>query len=682
MGTWKLLFQNRKQLLENYKERTVVKKKQVYAALLSLAVLCAGCSMAKTEETTNNTANSSLVTIDYTSLFSNRDYEIGYEEESAGHITFTGTSAESDSSAVTVDNGVVTIGAEGTYILSGTLDSGMVVVNVSDTEKVQLVLDGVTITSPTSAAIYIPSADKVFITTAENSVNVLKNGGSYENIDDNNIDGVIFAKSDITLNGTGTLQISADVEHGVVSKDSLTITSGTYEISVAGHGLSGKDSVAIADGSFTLTTGKDGIQSDNQEDTEKGYIYLKGGSYTMNCQGDGVSASNFLTVDGGTYEIVTGGGSANGEVHTNTMEMPTGMGGGMKGPMGNQQPPQLTEGSETMTPPEWMEPPEGATGDGMTPPEGMQPPEGDQAMTPPENMQQQPQTDTTTTQSSTETTTDDTTPSTKGLKAGTDLIVTGGTFTLDCADDGFHSNGNVAYHDGTAQISSGGKAFHGDKSVVIENGTINIETCFEGLEAQNVTINGGVIDLFATDDAINAASDTVSNKDDISITITGGTITMDAGGDGLDSNGNISISGGTVFVSSAAQGADTPLDYDGTATITGGMLLGTGVDGMVQNFSTESTQCAVLLSVEVQPAESVISICDEQGNTLLTYNAAKQFSSLLFSCPDLAMGNTYTVTAGTFQTEITLEEVITGTSTMMHEQPGTNGTRGERPTKN
>ena len=170
MGTWKLLFQNRKQLLENYKERTVVKKKQVYAALLSLAVLCAGCSMAKTEETTNNTSTSSLVTMDYTSLFSNRDYEIGYEEESAGHITFTGTSAESDSSAVTVDNGVVTIGAEGTYILSGTLDSGMVVVNVSDTEKVQLVLDGVTITSPTSAAIYIPSADKVFITTAENSV--------------------------------------------------------------------------------------------------------------------------------------------------------------------------------------------------------------------------------------------------------------------------------------------------------------------------------------------------------------------------------------------------------------------------------------------------------------------------------------------------------------------------------
>ena len=211
----------------------------------------------------------------------------------------------------------------------------MVVVQAPETDKIQLVLDNAHITSATSAAIYISSADKVFLTTAADSDNTLANGGSYVAIDDNNIDGVIFSKSDLTLNGAGTLTITSQGGHGVVSKDDLVVTCGTYEINVSSHGLSGKDSVAIANGTFTLQTGKDGIQSDNEEDTEKGFVYLGDGNYTITADGDGVSASSWMQIDGGTYTITSGGGSANGEAHTDNMQ--PGQMGGMGG-MGGRRP--------------------------------------------------------------------------------------------------------------------------------------------------------------------------------------------------------------------------------------------------------------------------------------------------------------------------------------------------------
>lgn len=146
--------------------------------------------------------------VDLSQLFSDRDFEIGYDEESAVHIPL-GSPSTCDSDAVTVDGSTVTITQEGTYLLTGTLENGMVVVQAPETDNIQLVLDNAHITSATSAAIYISSADKVFLTTAADSDNTLANGGSYVAIDDNNIDGVIFSKSDLTLNGAGTLTITS-----------------------------------------------------------------------------------------------------------------------------------------------------------------------------------------------------------------------------------------------------------------------------------------------------------------------------------------------------------------------------------------------------------------------------------------------------------------------------------------
>ena len=195
----------------------------------------------------------------FSEAFSNRDLSGDYDTAEAVTISLNGTSASASSDSVQISGGTVTITAAGTYILSGTLDNGSSIVNATKDDKIQLVLDGVTIRSETFAAIYVVQADKVFVTLAESSVNTLTNGGSFVQCDDNDVDAVIFAKDDITLNGAGKLVIASPAGHGIVGTDEVTVTGGTYEISSAKCAIRGKDSIAISDGSFTIKAGTDGL---------------------------------------------------------------------------------------------------------------------------------------------------------------------------------------------------------------------------------------------------------------------------------------------------------------------------------------------------------------------------------------------------------------------------------------
>ena len=251
-----------------------MKKTAILSLLIAVILSLSACSSTKVTESINESSETSQIELTETvstasssEMFTDRDMEIGYDEETSARITLSGNSASSDSDAVQISGSTVTITEEGTYIFSGTLNDGMIVVSAEDTDKIQLVLDNVEITSSTSAAIYVLEADKVFITTASGSENTLANGGEYVATDDNNIDAVIFSKSDLTLHGAGTLTINAAAGHGVVSKDDLVLTSGTYNITAASHGLSSKDSVRIANGTYTITSGKDGIQAENTDDT-------------------------------------------------------------------------------------------------------------------------------------------------------------------------------------------------------------------------------------------------------------------------------------------------------------------------------------------------------------------------------------------------------------------------------
>ncbi len=243
---------------------------------------------------TASSSTTSTATISTSDLFSDRDLDPSYDESEAVSIQFDGDTVTCSSSAVTISDGTVTITAEGVYRLSGTWEEGQVLIDAGESDKVQLVLDTVSITSATSAAIYAKEADKVFITLADGSENTLINGGEYVAIDDNNIDAVIFAKTDLTLNGSGQLTVEANAGHGIVSKDDLTITGGTYQIDAASHGITGKDSLSVADGTFLITSGKDGLRAENADDTSLGSIYLAGGTYQIESQGDAISGAAAL----------------------------------------------------------------------------------------------------------------------------------------------------------------------------------------------------------------------------------------------------------------------------------------------------------------------------------------------------------------------------------------------------
>ena len=239
---------------------------------------------------------------------------------------------ETASSGVSISGNIITITKEGTYVLSGALSEGQIIVD-ADSAKVQLVLDNADITCASSAAIYVKNADKTFITLAEGSENILMNTAEYETIDDNNIDAVIFSKDDLTLNGKGTLTINSEYGHGIVSKDDLKLVGGTSNITAKNHALSGKDSVRIAAGTYNLTSGKDGIHSENADDDEKGFVYIASGDFTIESTGYGIDASYVVQIDDGDFDITAGGGSENATKTHNDIP-----GGGTGGKMGGGAP--------------------------------------------------------------------------------------------------------------------------------------------------------------------------------------------------------------------------------------------------------------------------------------------------------------------------------------------------------
>ncbi|MCJ7836849.1 carbohydrate-binding domain-containing protein [Cuneatibacter sp. NSJ-177] len=574
-----------------------------------------GASDTQTEAETP----SSPAELSQSEMFTDRDKEIGYDEDASVRIQLGGDTAQCDSEAVEISGGTITIQDEGTFILTGTLN-GMVIVDAEDTDKLQLVLDGVSIKSESSAALYIRQADKVFVTLAPGSENTLSNGGSYTAIDENNIDAAVFSKEDLTLNGSGSLNIQAAAGHGIVSKDDLVITSGTYQITALSHGLSGKDSVRIAGGSFNIASGKDGIHAENADDASLGFAYLSDGTFVISSEGDGISAGSILQIENGEFQIQSGGGSANAEQSQSSGQQP------------GRFPVKETETASAS----------------------------------------------------------EDTVSTKGLKADGDLLINGGNFTIDSADDACHTNGNLTVNEGTFTISTGDDGFHADAGLVIAGGTIEITESYEGIEGQSIEITGGEIRLTASDDGLNAAGgndqsgfggrrgdDNFASGSNASIHISGGTLFINASGDGIDSNGSLTVSGGAVYVDGPTGGGDGALDYDGVGTITGGVVVAVGSSQMAQNFGSSSTQGSILVSVGSQEAGSTVTLTDESGQELITFQAAKSFDSVAVSCPEITEGASYTLTAGTSENQITMDSLIYGSGGGMGMGGGGGAGRGD-----
>lgn len=242
----------------------------------------------------------------YTSLFS-LDTTSSASDSTEDVFTDRDLEQEADLTDATYyevsDGEDIEITEEGVYVISGSASDVTITVTADDTAKVQIVLDGVTITNTDFPAIYVTSADKVFVTTTEGSENTLEVTGTYTTDGDTNTDAVIFSKEDLVLNGLGTLTINSAEGNAVSSKDELKITGGTYVVTAGADGFEANDAISIYDGTFTVTTTKDAFQSEYDEDDTVGSIYIAGGTYTINAGDDGFQATTTLVIDDGTFDI-------------------------------------------------------------------------------------------------------------------------------------------------------------------------------------------------------------------------------------------------------------------------------------------------------------------------------------------------------------------------------------------
>ncbi len=481
--------------------------------------------------------------IDITDMFTKRDLAGNYDESEAVKITLSGKTAACNSSNVQIEDGVVTIKAAGVYVLSGTLTDGTIVVDAGDDDKVQLVLDGVSIMAADYAAIYAKNADKVFVTLAEGAGNSLTVSGDYVQTDDNNVDAVIFAKCDLTLNGTGSLTVKDNTGHGIVSKDDLVVTGGTYTIYSQDHCLNGKDSVRIADGTFNLSCDEDGIHAGN-DDQQDGYVYIEGGDINISVGDDAIHAEGLLIITGGDIDVS-----------------------------------KSCEGVE-----------------------------------------------------------------------GDKILVTGGDIDVISSDDSFNaaggSSGSGDNHDGFGDSSGSGDNHDG----------------FGGGPGM------GGVDMDADNDAY--------------ILITGGTININANGDGIDSNGCIGITGGSVYVLGPSDNGNGAMDYGICAAITGGEIVAVGGSGMAQGFGDESTQCSALVNFdEWIDAGETITLTDSDGKEVLSYKADKKFNSVVISTSDMKQGDNYTLTVGDQSSTFTLDDITYSEGSGGMQRPGGNLDNGgmQRP---
>ncbi len=436
--------------------------------------------------------------------FSDRDLAGTYEPDGAIKISATDGKIEVDGENAEVDGKNIILNAEGTYILSGDFNGNMVIVEAGDADKVQVVLNNCTISNEEGPAFYIKSADKVFMTLCEGTINTISDGKKYEYTDgETNVDAAVYSKADFTINGNGTLTVDGNCKHGIVSKDDLVICSGTYEITSVKKALNGKDCVKIYDCNMSIYAGTDGICSDNDENADRGFVYIYKGNINITSGNDGIQAETVLELIAPSITVCAGGGSINAPVR--------------EGEFGRKE--NEAEEAETSA---------------------------------------------------------ETTESTKGLKAGNDIWILGGEYIIDTVDDAVHANGSINIEGGTFELKSGDDGIHADNTLYITEGRINIEMCYEGLEAYQIAIAGGRISVISTDDGVNASvgSDELGLTDSIKsffapclngkLEITGGVVAVNTEGDGLDSNGVMSISGGKTYIAGPTDGGNDAFDCDST----------------------------------------------------------------------------------------------------------------------
>lgn len=410
--------------------------------------------------------------------------------------------------------------------------------------------------------------------------------------------GTLNVKNDLVLNGSGTLTVASAEKNAVHCTGKLKITDITLEINAGKHGIRGNDAVIIDGATLTITAGKDGIQTDDEtDDKDIGYVVVSDADINITSGDDGICAATCLYIKSGDIDIKTNGGAPSRITETSS---------------DNADGKGLKVGSITYAVSDDVLSEELAKG-GRS----------------------------------------DTGEDDEGLSlveiSDTDyysIVILDGDINIDSNDDAVHSDGSLIVSGGQFTIRSGDDGMHSESVLKIEGGTIDISACYEGIESAKLEILGGDISINSTDDGLNAADGTsnvpgVSN-DNCYILIKGGTINIDADGDGVDSNGTLVIKGGALTVYSSTNGADGALDSDGGTVINGGTVIACGATGMAEYPASNSEQNVVCYTANSNISTgSSLSIKDSDGVAVLSFVTTKKCQFVTLSCSELTSGKTY-----------------------------------------
>lgn len=626
-----------------------IKRNCVAAVIFTMCLMTAGCARNSTSTTTASGGETTI-----TSGITKEDTDVTHADDAENYrvsITcdFTVTSDTSD--GVTQSGSVYTITKAGEYTVAGLLSEGQLIVDAGDENEVTIVLNGTSITCSSGSPIYVKNASEVKIKSEENSFNeVIDNRTeTTEDSSDDAGNAAIYATCDLKLVGKGALVVTGNYNNGIQNKDDLSIKNVIVKVTAMNNAVKGNDTVDIKSGNIIAISAKgDGIKTSNSslsnKGNQKGIVTITGGNIDIYAACDGIDASYGVDISGDgnlniytdTYseysEEITSSGSSSGTsasrnssanktASTNTVSYvaasdtianaPGGFGGGNMGGMDGQNGGNKAGGDRPGMPGDFNE---SGNSSGQS-------------------------------------------YSTKGIKAESEINISGFTINISSTDDGIHANsdsgvletgedgkGTIVINGGSITISSGDDGMHADKQLDVNDGYINVVTSFEGLEAITINLNGGKIYVYATDDGINAC--TGDGKTSPIVNVTGGYIdvtTASGDTDGIDSNGNYVQTGGFVLVKGGSSSGNVSgsIDVDGTVTITGGTCVALG--GVCET-PINSANAYVLSSVSFSSGR--YSLKDASGNEVISFTVDGSFSNGWICSDTLTTGTSYTLYRG------------------------------------
>lgn len=618
-----------------------VNKSCVAAVILAMCLMTSGCGSQN--YTTNNKNTDTTVTSSITAQDTNvthADDADNYKTEITGEFSITST----DGSTITQNDSIYTITQAGEYTVTGLLSEGQIVVNADDNAEITIVLNGTSITCSNGSPIYIKNADNVKIKSEENTYNCIVDArteadDNSDNSSSENGNAAIYAACDLKLVGKGALSVTGNHNNGIQSKDDISIKNVTIKVNAVNNAIKGNDEVAIESGEIIAISRKgNGIKTSNSslstKGKQKGNVIISGGNIDIYAACDGIDAAYGVDVSGdGNLNIYTDTYSdyseavaaVNSGSSASSVGTPPDMNNAQNnGNMGN--PPDMNNSSSNSGNNPDMK---GNFGGRNRAANGM-PGNNSSGNSSKKSY------------------------STKGIKAESEINISGAAINISSTDDGIHANsdsgvletgedgkGIISILGGTITISTGDDGIHADKELNITDGYINVLTSYEGLEAITINISGGQSFIYAADDGINACTGDGSSTP--LINITGGYIDVTTGSgdtDAIDSNGSYTQSGGMVLVKGGSSSGQVSgsIDVDGNITITGGTCVALG--GICET-PVNSVNAYVFSSVSFNAGS--YSVKDSSGNEILSFTLNNSYSNGWICTSALTTNTEYTL---------------------------------------